>query len=355
MEIQSGQIVTAIRTIIYGPEGIGKSTFASGFPSPVFIDTEGSTNAMNISRFNADFSKWENILEAADEALKTEGIGTLVLDTVDWAEQACIRMLNERYKTDNILTLDYGKGSLYVVAEFEKLLAKLTKLIDKGVNVVLVAHAVMRKQELPDEMGAFDRWELKLQSKQVKAMVKEWGDMVLFANYKTLVIEDDKTKSKKAQGGKRVIYTQHRPTWDAKNRYGLDECIPFDYMEIAKIIEHKADKPKKKAEAKKETVKAEPKKEEAKAEEPKAEKPEAEAKSERPDIEELKKLMEQDKISENRLLYAIMTKTQDFTPTTLEGLDPQFVTEKLIGKWGGFVKYAKKFTENEVESMEIPY
>lgn len=365
MKIKSGKIPGAKRIVLYGPEGIGKSTFASKFPDPVFIDTEGSTRAMDVARYDADFSEWSNILDAAEDALESEGMKTLVIDTLDWAEHACIKKLNKEHNTDNILTLDYGRGSLFVVAEFEKLLSTLSRLVNKGINVVLVAHAAMRKQELPDEMGAFDRWELKIQSKQVKAKVKEWGDMVLFANYKTFVIEDDKTKSKKAQGGKRVLYTEHRPAWDAKNRYGLDECLPFDYSSIAAIIEAKENKREAKAEEKKDKRKAEAEKQEAKTEkkaeetqrtektEKAAEKAESEA--ERPEVEELKKLMEKDGISTDRLLYAYTMKTKDFVPTTLEGLDPGFIRNHLIAKWGGFVKYAKKFTDEEVGSMEIPF
>ena len=34
--------------------------------------------------------------------------------------------------------------------------------MDAGINVVLTAHAQIRKFEQPDEMGAYDRYELKL-------------------------------------------------------------------------------------------------------------------------------------------------------------------------------------------------
>jgi len=237
MEISKGKRPGALKMIIYGPEGFGKSTFASKAEDPLFIDTEDSTKMLDVARFDADMSNWDNILDAAQYVIDhPDCCKTLVIDTVDWAENACIHKLNERHKTADILTLDYGKGSRYVTAEFERLLTRLDYIVKKGINVIMTAHAAMRKQELPNEMGAFDRWELKLQSKQVKAMVKEWADVVLFGNYKTYVVEDSKTKSKKAQGNKRVMYATHHPCWDAKNRHGLPDEMPFDFKEIAHIF-----------------------------------------------------------------------------------------------------------------------
>ena len=237
MEISRGKVSGAQKVLIYAPEGYGKSTFASKAEAPLFIDTEGSTKMLDVSRFDADMSDWDNILDAAQYVIDNpDCCKTLVIDTIDWAENACIHKLNDRHKTANILTLDYGKGSLYVTAEFERLLTRLDYIVEKGINVFLTAHAAMRKQELPNEMGAFDRWELKLQSKQVKTMVKEWADLVLFGNYKTYVVEDSKTKSKKAQGNKRVMYATHHPCWDAKNRHGLPDEMPFDFKEIAHIF-----------------------------------------------------------------------------------------------------------------------
>ena len=61
MEIIRGKIPCAKKVVIYGPEGIGKSTFASRFPDPVFIDTEGSTKAYGLSQIpKAD--SWQMIL-----------------------------------------------------------------------------------------------------------------------------------------------------------------------------------------------------------------------------------------------------------------------------------------------------
>ena len=43
-QITRGLIVKPQKVVVYGPEGIGKTTFAADFPDPLFIDTEGSTN-----------------------------------------------------------------------------------------------------------------------------------------------------------------------------------------------------------------------------------------------------------------------------------------------------------------------
>lgn len=240
MEIIRGKIPCAKKVVCYGPEGIGKSTFASQFPDPVFIDTEGSTSAMDVARFPKATS-WQMLLDQIDY-VKThpETCKTLVIDTIDWAEQMCVESICNKHQKSGIEDFGYGNGYVYTKEEFGRFLNKLTEVVESGVNVVLTAHAQIRKFEQPDELGAYDRWELKLGKKtssQTSPLVKEWADMLLFANYKTIsVAVDDKGKKHKAQGGRRVMYTAHHPCWDAKNRYGLPDEVPFEYSSIAHII-----------------------------------------------------------------------------------------------------------------------
>lgn len=240
MNITRGKIQKAKKTVIYGPEGIGKTTFASKFPDPVFIDTEGSTNDMDVARLPRP-SSWTMLLEEVEYVSKERPCKTLVIDTIDWAEMMCVEHICDKHNKSGIESFGYGNGYVYVKEEFGKFLNRLTDLIDIGINVVLTAHAQIRKFEQPDEMGAYDRWELKLGKKtssQTSPLVKEWADMLLFCNYKTFAVAvDDKGKKHKAQGGKRVMYTAHHPCWDAKNRYGLPEECELDYSVIAHIIE----------------------------------------------------------------------------------------------------------------------
>lgn len=238
MQITKGKRARAQKVVIYGPEGIGKSTFAAQFPGAVFIDTEGSTDNMDVSRLDKPSSYTMLKNEIAWVKANPTVCKTLVIDTIDWAESLIVDDICALHQKKGIEDFGYGNGYVYVKEELGRFLNSLSELVDLGINIVLTAHAQIRKFEQPDEMGSYDRWELKLGKKtssQTAPLVKEWADMVLFANYKTVVMTAD-NKKKKATGGQRVLYTQHHPAWDAKNRHGLPEEMPFDYAGIAHIF-----------------------------------------------------------------------------------------------------------------------
>ena len=243
MEITAGIIGGAKKVLIYGPEGIGKTTFASKFPEPLFIDTEGSTKELNVRRLPVP-SSWSIIKEEVRYVAQHPDIcKTLAIDTADWAERMAIQAVLDEHNKNGIEDFGYGNGYRYVYEKFGELLNLLNDVIAANINVVLTAHAALRKFEQPDELGSYDRYTMKLidsSKTSISAAVKEWADMVLFANYKTIVITDSKTKKTKAQGGSRVMYTTHHSCWDAKNRYGLPDELPFRYDEIRNVIEGNA-------------------------------------------------------------------------------------------------------------------
>ena len=233
--ITKGKVKTAKKVVIYGPEGIGKSTLASQFPEPVFIDTEGSTKELDVARYPVP-KTWNDVVTDVNDFVESMPGKTLIIDTADWAEQLCISHTCANLGVKGIEDVGYGKGYVYVSEAFADFLNKCNILIDQGVNVIFTAHAQMRKFEQPDEMGAYDRWEMKL-SKKVAPLLKEWADIVLFCNYKTDVITDQNTKSKKATGGRRVMYASHHPCWDAKNRYDLPDMMPMEFSQIKHLFE----------------------------------------------------------------------------------------------------------------------
>ena len=239
MQLIKGIQDEAVKLLIYGPEGIGKSTFAAEFPNPVFIDTEGSTTRMDVVRTPAP-SSWTQLLEQIRYFIKNPAeLSTLVIDTADWAEKMCIEHVCASRLMKSIEDAGYGRGYVFLAEEFGRFLNLLDELRGKHIHIVITAHAIMRKFEQPDEMGAYDRWELKLQ-KKTAPMLKEWVDIMLFANYKTVVVNVDNQGAQKGknkvQGGQRVMYTMHHPCWDAKNRHGLKDELKFEFSEIANCI-----------------------------------------------------------------------------------------------------------------------
>lgn len=242
LQITRGKVHKAQKIVLYGVEGIGKTTFAAQFPDALFIDTEGSTYAYDVARIEPAPGNWTMLMEYVEQAIAEKPCKTLVIDTADWAEILCTEQLCYKNKWASIDAPGYGAGYTALKDEFSRLLTRLTYLSYIGINVVLTAHAATRKFERPDEAQAYDRWELKLQ-KKTAALVKEWADAILFVNYKTIVEAVDagmgQTKGK-ARGNKRVMYVSHDACWDAKNRWGLDGEQEFDYSVIAPFIEEGA-------------------------------------------------------------------------------------------------------------------
>jgi len=235
MKISSGKIQGAQRIILYGPEGIGKSTLANQFPSPVFIDTEGGTNWMNVDRLIC--ASWRDVLDSI-KFLKTEKhtFKTVVFDTADWAERLCTQYICSSANKLGLSSFDHGKGYLLLDEEFGRMLASLNNLIGSGMHIIFVAHAAVKSMTLPDESGSFDHWELKC-SKRISPLLKEWAEAVLFVNYKITVTENEVGKTKAIGGRKRIIHTQHTAAYDAKNRSDLPDQIPFELPFDFKLIE----------------------------------------------------------------------------------------------------------------------
>ncbi len=236
--IIDGIQASALKTVIYGPEGIGKTTFAACFPNPLFIDTEGSTKFMNLRRLPAPTS-WQMLKDEIDHVKQNPTIcDTLVIDTFDWAENHCVKYVCDNANKKGIEDFGYGKGYVYEKEEIARFLHSLEDVVSLGIHVVLTAHAQLRKVEQPENTGTYDHWEMKLGQKTsslISPMVKEWADLLLFANYKTLVVTTDDGKHK-AQGGRRVMYSTHTPWWDAKNRFALPDELDFDFAGIERVV-----------------------------------------------------------------------------------------------------------------------
>jgi hypothetical protein len=235
LAIRRGKITRPQKAVVYGPEGVGKSTLAGHLPEPVFLDTEGGTHHLDVVRLDSA-STWEEITAAVQQLAKSDHpFKTLVIDTADWLEKRLIEHLCRKANKDSIEDFGYGKGWVILAEEFARFLNSLDALLARGMHVVFLAHATVRKFEAPDQAGSYDRFELKL-SKQVAPLLKEWADLVLFGNYVTRIAEKDNGKMRGVGGKERVLFSTHAAAYDAKNRHGLPDKLPFTIEALAPVF-----------------------------------------------------------------------------------------------------------------------
>lgn len=241
-EVNGIQHGAGIKLLLYGQEGVGKTSLAAQLPGAVFIDCEGSTTMMNVRRLPKPTS-WQMLCDEMEFILQSyaeKGYKTAVIDTFDWAERLCIDALCAEHKVNGIEGFGYGKGWQYEAEKIGRFLDMTERLISAGIHVALLCHAITKKTTLPEEMEEFDHWELKLGSKttnKIAPLLKEWSDMTLFLAFHTNVIATDSMgKKHKATSAERVMYTTKTAWWDAKNRFGLPERLPLDFGSIAHLF-----------------------------------------------------------------------------------------------------------------------
>lgn len=234
-----------MRVLLYGVEGIGKSTFASESPSPIFIGAEDGTSQLDVTRFPQP-TTWLEVLDAVDTLTNEDHqFKTLVVDTLDWAEPMLWAHICERDKMANVEAYGYGKGYAAALDEWRAFLSRLEALrTKKEMHLIFLAHSWIKPFKNP-EGDDFDRYELKLHPK-AGGLMKEWCDVVLFSNFETFAEKDSRTKRiKGVSTGSRLIYTARTAAYDAKNRYDLPESLPLEWEDFSKAVKaHRPADPK---------------------------------------------------------------------------------------------------------------
>lgn len=230
-----GKLVKPMRIVMYATDGVGKSTFASNAPAPIFIGAEDGTAQLDVQRM-PDIGGWADIIDALGE-LEQGGhdFQTVVLDTADWAEPMCWAHLCKNRGWLDIEDPGFGKGFNAALDEWRILLSRFERLSARGMTVIILAHCVVRTFKNPAG-DDFDRYEMALNGK-ASGLLRQWADAVLFAQHETFAVkESKKSKAKGVSSGARIIQTQRTAAWDAKNRYDLPEELPLDWAAFAEAV-----------------------------------------------------------------------------------------------------------------------
>jgi hypothetical protein len=241
LKIERGITPQAGRNVLYGTEGIGKSTLAAQWPSPLILDTEDGTSRIDCARVRCP--DWPALYGALiDLTGDPQGFSTVVIDSIDWAERHILEAMLRKDNKKSIEDYGFGKGYTKLAEQFGTLLGLCDQLVGKGVHVVLVGHSTVKRTTPPDMDEGWDRYELKL-TKQTGPLVKEWADALLFANYRTKLVEGTDGRVRAKGGKERLVYTERSAAFDAKNRYGLAPELPMTIDALAPLFAGVSAKP----------------------------------------------------------------------------------------------------------------
>ena len=237
-----GTVVRRRRLVVYGVEGVGKSSFGASAPAPVFLLAEDGADALDVPKFPRA-ERWQDVLDAV-EALRTtdHGFETLVIDTVDHLEPLVHAEVCRAHGVEAIGDVPYGRGYPAALEPWRQLTHALDGLrAEKDMWIVLLAHAHAVPHRDP-RLETFDRFTMKLQS-AAAAWLREWSDAVLFAAF-DFVTQTDKTKRVRAfEAGPRVLLTQETAAYAAKNRLDLPAALPLDWDAFADAARAHAPRP----------------------------------------------------------------------------------------------------------------
>ena len=237
-KMTSGKLKLGKRILIYGPEKVGKTTFAASSGRTRFLDLERGSADLDIKgRIMLD--TWDEVvqwIDAIDAGETGEDYDSVVIDSATKLES----LLHKHLLKDCGGTIEdfgggYGRGATASVQQLRVLLEKLERLRAKGKNVIVTGHCVVKKFEDPSGPG-WERYEIAAVPKYAGAL-KQWVDYTLFAQRETTVAKIDGKKKGTATGA-HFIYTRWSAAYDAGSRgeLPLPEMIPLSWSDFMAAV-----------------------------------------------------------------------------------------------------------------------
>jgi len=228
------------RVVLYGPPGVGKSTFGADAESPLFVPTEDGVDNVPVDAFGKAAS-WTELLENVRQvATEKHDYKTLVIDTLNGAAELCAdHIVKTLFGGQRIAQKGnggyeaFGKGEKATAEEMRALLALMDDCRARGMTVLLLGHTGLQNVQHPTE-GGYTKFAPEM-PKAAWAKVSAWADIVLRADYEYTILKNGGPKGRAIGSSTRIVYAAGEAAADAKCRVGyeLPDTFGLSYDEFA--------------------------------------------------------------------------------------------------------------------------
>ncbi|MFN0038210.1 MAG: ATP-binding protein [Burkholderiales bacterium] len=220
------------RVLIYGTHGIGKSTFGSCAPKPVFIPTEDGLRDLKVKSFPVAKSYGQFMTNLHSVATGQHEFEAAVIDSADWLETLIWNQVCADGGKNSIEEFGFGKGYGFAAKYWEQVIGLLDQCGERtpAMMAIIIAHSKVQRFEDP-QTDPYDRYEPNLH-KSASSLLQEWVDEVLFARMRVVTVakpQGSKTESRGVSAGERLLYTTEQPSHLAKNRLSLPNELPLAF------------------------------------------------------------------------------------------------------------------------------
>ncbi len=225
--IQHGTSKLPPRIMMYGLPGIGKSTFAANFPTPIFVQTEDGLRQVVCSKFPLAQNLGQVFEYLSALVREKNDFQTIVIDSLDWLEQLIWAAVCENEEVESIERIGYGKGYVFALGYWKQIVKILDQLNLQGKIILLLAHAVAEDYSDP-EVSSLKRFTPRLY-KTARSLLIEYADIVFFGTRKFGAARGD-------QDNPRVVRTETSPISVGKKRYNIPDELPLDARVVLDAI-----------------------------------------------------------------------------------------------------------------------
>ena len=226
-----GVVRNGLKFLAYGPAGVGKTSLAKAMPKAILIDYDKGANQAGVKRKKGPDTWPEALALVRAIAADPRGYKTIAIDTLDpledLATQHVCRVAGKKSLAD---IGGFGAGYDALKNEWRLLLSALDMASEKGMNVLLLSHSVVRQTSDP-QLGPYEVFTTNLQ-KKTWSLTARWCDIVGFCAYEASRVKDEK---RAIYTGRRELLTTSGSGYIAKERFALPRSMElrWDVLDAA--------------------------------------------------------------------------------------------------------------------------